>query len=434
MTDPKNNQTPQPPAVQYLTGHYPAVRDDEIDLKELILGLWAEKWLIVAITSVFTLAALVYALTATPYYKTEAKIRPAPKAHFLEINNTGVINITSASAFDRLFSALESRTNKREFFLANKELFAVYYKDNNDQKAFASFLRDGFIFTVPDEKKDKGKGVFLSIGYVSPEGVDAERVLSEYYRFSEAKVLNAYTNEYQMAIKAQVADVHKNIAQSVEALEISVSVETAKLKEADKVQIAELQDRKSSILAELKQLRLSRLKVLEEAKSTAQKLGIETPRTISNFDSKAREATATGGVVTTIDNRDAPLYLMGTMALTAEIETLKSRTDEAIADSRIAAIDRELAELAENRKVQALQARLGNPNFYRGVSDLKEKLFRLESLPDELQEVDFALVVDSPYTDSTKVKPRRSLICIVGLIIGGMLGLFVALIKRIFVK
>jgi uncharacterized protein involved in exopolysaccharide biosynthesis len=51
--------------------------DDEIDLRELIAVLWAEKRLIVAVTAFFAIASVVFALLQTNIYRAEAVLAPA---------------------------------------------------------------------------------------------------------------------------------------------------------------------------------------------------------------------------------------------------------------------------------------------------------------------------------------------------------------------
>jgi uncharacterized protein involved in exopolysaccharide biosynthesis len=54
-----------------------APAEDEIDLRELLGVLWAEKWLIVACTSIAILASVIYALTATEHFRAEAVLMAA---------------------------------------------------------------------------------------------------------------------------------------------------------------------------------------------------------------------------------------------------------------------------------------------------------------------------------------------------------------------
>ena len=62
-----NNVLSQPQA------HY----DDEIDLRELFGVLWAGKIKIIAITAVFAVASVIYALSVPNQYKATALLAPA---------------------------------------------------------------------------------------------------------------------------------------------------------------------------------------------------------------------------------------------------------------------------------------------------------------------------------------------------------------------
>lgn len=49
--------------------------EDEINLRELIATLWDGKWIIAAVTVLFTAASVVYALLAQPVYRSEALVQ-----------------------------------------------------------------------------------------------------------------------------------------------------------------------------------------------------------------------------------------------------------------------------------------------------------------------------------------------------------------------
>src|SRR6056300_302447 len=53
------------------------VMDDEIDLLELWNILWKGKWLIIAITAVFAVGTVVYALSLPDIYRTDVLLSPA---------------------------------------------------------------------------------------------------------------------------------------------------------------------------------------------------------------------------------------------------------------------------------------------------------------------------------------------------------------------
>ncbi|MCU8001474.1 Wzz/FepE/Etk N-terminal domain-containing protein [Shewanella sp. SM96] len=54
-----------------------AVQDDEIDLRELFAVIWQGKWLIIAITAVFAIGAVIFAIKQPNIYKSEALLAPA---------------------------------------------------------------------------------------------------------------------------------------------------------------------------------------------------------------------------------------------------------------------------------------------------------------------------------------------------------------------
>jgi uncharacterized protein involved in exopolysaccharide biosynthesis len=83
-SDNEQGTNPQltPQLLQQLAMYQAAVgqkgsHDDEIDLAELWRAIWAGKWIIIAITSLFAIASVCYALSLPNIYKSEALLAPA---------------------------------------------------------------------------------------------------------------------------------------------------------------------------------------------------------------------------------------------------------------------------------------------------------------------------------------------------------------------
>ena len=53
------------------------IADDEINLRELFAVIWKGKWIIIAVTALFTLASVFYAIQLPNIYKSEALLAPA---------------------------------------------------------------------------------------------------------------------------------------------------------------------------------------------------------------------------------------------------------------------------------------------------------------------------------------------------------------------
>ncbi|MBE0421302.1 LPS O-antigen length regulator [Pseudoalteromonas nigrifaciens] len=72
-----NNQANIKENNEYVQSHNNNIADDEIDLRELFAVIWQGKWLIIAITTLFAVASVVYAINQPNIYKSEALLAPA---------------------------------------------------------------------------------------------------------------------------------------------------------------------------------------------------------------------------------------------------------------------------------------------------------------------------------------------------------------------
>jgi uncharacterized protein involved in exopolysaccharide biosynthesis len=61
----------------YATQPMGSAQDDEIDLRELFSVIWQGKWLIIAITAVFAIGSVIFAINQPNIYKSEALLAPA---------------------------------------------------------------------------------------------------------------------------------------------------------------------------------------------------------------------------------------------------------------------------------------------------------------------------------------------------------------------
>jgi uncharacterized protein involved in exopolysaccharide biosynthesis len=91
--------------------------DDEIDLRELFSVIWQGKWLIIAITAVFAIGAVIFALSQPNTYKSEALLAPASEeqggglsalaGQFGGLASMAGINLGSGGGVDKTQMAIE---------------------------------------------------------------------------------------------------------------------------------------------------------------------------------------------------------------------------------------------------------------------------------------------------------------------------------------
>lgn len=344
---------------------------DEYSLASLVKVLWLQKWLILLITSVIGGFGLIYALVATPYYKTEALLLSASEAQIEKINALELVKVDREKFSSKVYSALTSRDQLLKYFVENRQLFSYYFEDGlNDAEAFDEFLKDGISVSLPDEKKDHGKGLFVEISAILPESVEGVKFLNGFIKMA----LIAEQRSFQHELKDLIA-----------------------------VKIEHKRNEINSILLELEAIRENKIKILEEAKQVAEALKLVEPVSIASLASSSGRNQSS--FISTVGPRDNALYLYGTRFLGSEIAALKTRDDEAIADDRVPKLRAEISKL-EQVNVDNLAA-----------SQESDGLF-------------IARVKSSPYTNIKKEKPKRALITLAATAIGAMFALGFIVVRR----
>ena len=130
------------------------VADDEIDLRELFAAIWQGKWIIIAVTAVFAVASVFYALSLPNIYKSEALLAPVTEESGLKIPGQlgglaalAGVNLGSGGG-DKTSLALEI-LKSREFlgrFITKHDLFIPIMAVEGWSRADNSLIIDGDIY------------------------------------------------------------------------------------------------------------------------------------------------------------------------------------------------------------------------------------------------------------------------------------------------
>jgi uncharacterized protein involved in exopolysaccharide biosynthesis len=152
---------------------------DEITLLDLWRVIWQGKYLIVAITGVFTLAAVSYALLATEWYRANAVLVPADDQSMSDIGGqlgglaalAGITTRTGARRVDESLAVLRSREFARKFISENKlqDLFLEEggeTAENPDMREAVKFFHDSVLRIGED--RDTGL-VTIGAEWTDPE-------------------------------------------------------------------------------------------------------------------------------------------------------------------------------------------------------------------------------------------------------------------------
>jgi chain length determinant protein (polysaccharide antigen chain regulator) len=314
--------------------------DDEIDLIELAINLWQEKWIIITAVIIAAVIGIAIAINhekgLTTSYKVGVQLSVPSFVELKSFNQTEFYTISGDEAFKEYINILEG---------------------NN--------------------KPDK---------LVNTRSINPKAYLVTYISSKQDNLINEIQLDLSTANEKTLSNIQNKHNATIELI-------IQQLERADALAKRILFDRintqKEFILAN----RESNLKNLENALRIASANGIVNPVN-SNI---------------AIPNEN-PLYLRGSKLLTTDIEYLKSLNDDVSFDEEILKLKKEMLLLKNNRLVEQLRSIM--------ISDAKN---------------DTPLFYDTiPNVQAIPEKSKKMLIIIISILLGGMIGVFIAIGRIMF--
>ncbi|QXI51934.1 LPS O-antigen chain length determinant protein WzzB [Pseudomonas alvandae] len=263
-----------------------AVRDeDEIDLIALARGLWAQKWLIIAITLLVTAGAAAYAFLSKPVYEAKLFIMPPTQNGIAELNygrgkSTELEPYSIKHVYDVFARNLQGESLRQNFF--NQ----VYLPslDESQRKGALDRLYDRFSRELVVKGPGKDTPDRFSVTVQNGDPVKATE-------WAKAYVVRAS--------EAAESELIKNVTTEAS------------------VRARNLEQRITSLRETAQRVREDRIQQLREALKIAQAIGLTTPTINSS-----------AAVDITVDTGNKMDYQRGSKALAAEIQMLESRASD----------------------------------------------------------------------------------------------------------
>lgn len=371
MSSLANTPPVQPP--QYPHYAYPA--NDEIDLKELFSALWQGKWLIIMITLLFSVAAIGYALTAQEWWSAKATVsqpqlqgiasyqqavkRYQPLFDVYQEDGTIIVSetldllIDPEVIFKRFIQEFNANGTKRRFMQTNPT-FLILQKQmmdqTNDPEVMQKLYEEWFE-RIQASAVDKKANDIFTLSFQSVDKASSLTLLNDYIQF-----------------------VNQTLNQQLNANLISIL--TAKY--------GELTQQDKNLLQQA-QLRLHvELERTQYALAIAEAADIQQP-------------------VQSLGEQELFAINIGSRALKAKVDALKSIKDLSVFEPRLAILQSKLSQ------------------------------FDLETLSAEAKwSVNGFYYLDQPEQPLTRDKPKRALIVVLGALLGGMLGVAMVLVRFAF--
>lgn len=402
---------------------------DGYDLFSVISGLWRQKRVLALSTAIVGGLAVFYAFTATPEYEVSTILRPAALNELDALNRSTVYSLPPEVALTRVGAALDSYDARLSFFLARPDLFKSFEVSGlTPEQAFDRFNQKSLKIVQPDTKKSNLLTNFVGLELRYPEGVRGDQILNEFVKYVIERERASISKDLSVIIRNRLTEVDMKLGAAISAYEMEKSSRIAALLEMDSLKRAELQDELKALRTELREKRESRIVQLAEAISVARSLGLKNPSTPSAMSD---QSSGSGNVIRTeVNNQAIPLYFMGTNALEAEQKALRDRKSDDPFEPRIGEIRKELQLLESNRQVEVLKKRADEELFVSGVEPLRAERVRLEKINTDFQNMAIVDIDRPAVASATPVKPNRLLTIALGILVGGCIGVVLALLRE----
>lgn len=433
-TDKASYQVPQ---VIY---GYPAPTNtnDEIDLGELIKNLAAQYKLIVGITLLGTLLSLAVALYLPNIYRQEVILSKPHDADIAELNANGYTKFTTQKIFKQYYDILRSPHSLELFIKEAGFLQSLYPETNRQENTLIAEFYKKFKIEILEPKPDLKNGVVIAPSMIAIR-VDHEKeevivnLLNEYTRYTEKKFIKSLSEQQKVQIESELKTIVRDIELLRSAEKLAREDEIIKLEEKNKNEISAINNKIEALLVKADTDKSHEIIAMDSAYKIAKKLGIKKPTSIADIGKNFQGLTSKTEITMT-DKQELPLYLMGTEYLDAKREDLNVRTDNAPFIREYTSLKEQIKLLENDAKLTSLKNRSSDDPYITELPALIARKHKIERLSLVFNGVKAMKIEKNAKITGEKIKPKRAVIVIVGVIISGMISLFVGIIAAVIVK
>ncbi|NLT87324.1 MAG: chain-length determining protein [Pseudomonas lactis] len=405
---------------------------DEVDLAAIVKAIWHQKRLLTTSVIVGLLCAGVGIFLSTTEYQVSSILRPAALNELDALNRSEIYSLPPAEALTRIGASLESYETRLEFFRSNQKLFESFVRPGQTlEQSFEAFNHNSVNIILPDPNMSESLTTYIKIQLNYPKGVDGVSILNGFVDYAVLKERMQISSDLTVIVNNRLNELKGKLMAARAAYDTEKEAKIVSLLEADSLARAKLEDELSALRAQLKTERGNRVSQLSEAISIAQKLGIRKPSTPSSI-SESERTGANNIMRTEVNNQQNPMYFLGVEALEAERSALLQRKSDDFSTNRIAQIAKELAMLKSNREIEVLNRRKNEDLFLSGVQPLRAEITRLKNLNLDMSGLKLATIDKQALEPLNPIKPQKALIIMLGVILGLLAGLFIALARLFF--
>ncbi|NYT78472.1 LPS O-antigen chain length determinant protein WzzB [Alcaligenaceae bacterium] len=357
---------------------YPRAQNHEVDLADILCALWAGKWLILGITALISCISVAYALMATPVYETTARTLPPTASGLVSYNAAS--QLTGAA----INGMLNTDSPEGIQTISPDDAYAAFIMQLGSNAIKEKFFETYYLPKMSKEDDASTQKLWKrlehSVRITLPTQTDASAAVT--IEGTDPRRIADWANHYvALAIDATKLVLLDNLKGEIEVRKNGVKNQISTLRVVAK------ESRESNIVR------------LQSALKIAESIGLESPQEGIPFI-----AIGTGTGSANPDNfaSNELAYLRGAKALRSEIDQIRQRQND----------DAYINELPDLIKRKAL----------------------LQGITVDQQHLSVARVDSAAQAPEDPVRPRKSLIAGLGLVVGLMLGMMLVLARLMLKK
>ena len=254
------------------------------------------------------------------------------------------------------------------------------------------------------------------------------------------EIVNQLANKAEQATKLKlISNITAKVNQRINDLKLEIQLllnktkmqrldEVERLETLDSLERSKITDQINTLKNSAKDKRLDRITILTEANEIAHSLELKDP--IDYKLKKISDSGASSQIITNVSDDSPELYTRGYEALEAEIASLKQRTNDDPFIQELRGLEEKLKLLEYNREAEQLKNRTDDTPFIEGLREMENTLAYFESIKIDPKSINVAHLDQAAFIPEKKIKPKRKLIVVLGLIIGLILGVLIAFIRN----
>ena len=410
--------------------------NEEIDLFELLNGLVDEKKTVFYTFFGVIFIATFYLIFGTKTYETKVSILPPYEKDVRSADFDGLVSFHSKELYSAFLANLKS-PDVISRLLDQPEVQKLMPSSQQHREHVIDSLQKSIKVVLPIKSKTEylvSKPIMSQL-IVSANDPDVSyMVLMRLLTLASQSTKGQILNNQLGLLKEKKESLEREFDLENRRLNKEKNAQIVRLLEADKVKASKIKQQIVLIKQKYKENKSYQLVRLQSNFELAKRLGIRTPVRPEDYKKLVNGKSSTS--IEVVRSSSLSDYWLGTEILHAEIQKLKNQKNNDAFVQGLADLQEKLDALKVNHKVEMLRERKDNVPYSELLRKLQYRVDLFSRAIDKLSSAQFDVyrLLHQPIKPIDATKPKKGLILTIASVLGLLLGVVVALVRRAYLN